>query len=58
VQASLLLRTAVTAGLWAAERSGGLVDPTLVDEIETVGDKSSQDGSTPASLSSAMLCLE
>ncbi len=27
--ASILLRTAVAAGLWAAERSGGLVDPTL-----------------------------
>ena len=24
-----LLRAAVSAGLWAAERSGGLVDPTL-----------------------------
>ena len=29
VPASALLRQAVQAGLWAAERSGGLVDPTL-----------------------------
>ena len=29
--------TAVAAGLWAAERTGGLVDPTLVGEIEAAG---------------------
>jgi thiamine biosynthesis lipoprotein len=34
VPASQLLRTAVAAGIWAAERSGGLVDPTLVGAIE------------------------
>jgi FAD:protein FMN transferase len=34
VPASQLLRTAVAAGVWAAQRSGGLVDPTLVAEIE------------------------
>jgi thiamine biosynthesis lipoprotein len=54
VPASILLRSAVAAGLWAAERSGGLVDPTLVGEIEIVGYASSQDGSTPASLRSAL----
>jgi FAD:protein FMN transferase len=54
VKASLLLRAAVTAGLWAAERSGGLVDPTLVDQIEAVGYESSQDGRTPASLRVAL----
>jgi FAD:protein FMN transferase len=54
VKASLLLRTAITAGLWAAQRSGGLVDPTLVDEIEAVGYESSQDGRTPASLRVAL----
>src|SRR5690349_3271367 len=32
-----LLRTAVRAGLWAAERTGGLVDPTLVGSLEAVG---------------------
>jgi len=50
VPASILLRAAVAAGLWAAQRSGGLVDPTLVDEIEAVGYENSQEGSTPASL--------
>ncbi len=34
VPASPLLREAVKAGLAAAERTGGLVDPTLADEIE------------------------
>ncbi len=32
-----LLRTAVHAGLWAAERTGGLVDPTLVGALEAAG---------------------
>jgi thiamine biosynthesis lipoprotein len=50
VPASILLRTAVAAGLWAAELSGGLVDPTLLGEIEAVGYETSQEGSTPASL--------
>lgn len=54
VPASLLLRTAVASGLWAAERSCGLVDPTLVGEIEAVGYESSQDGGTPASLREAL----
>ncbi len=35
--ASPLLRTAVGAGLWAAERTGGLVDPTLVGALEAAG---------------------
>ncbi|HYM55917.1 MAG TPA: FAD:protein FMN transferase, partial [Solirubrobacteraceae bacterium] len=54
VPASILLRTAVAAGLWAAQRSGGLVDPTLLGEIEAVGYETSQDGSTPASLQEAL----
>jgi thiamine biosynthesis lipoprotein len=54
VPASLLLRTAVAAGIWAAERSGGLVDPTLVGEIEAIGYETSQEGSVPASLRSAL----
>jgi thiamine biosynthesis lipoprotein len=37
VEASMLLRAAVRAGLWAAERTNGLVDPTLVTEIEAAG---------------------
>jgi thiamine biosynthesis lipoprotein len=37
VPASSLLRGAVRAALWAAERSGGLVDPTLLDALEAAG---------------------
>ena len=37
VPASPLLRRAVAAGIAAAERSDGLVDPTLVGEIEAAG---------------------
>ena len=37
VAASPLLRTAVAAGLWAAKRTGGLVDPTLVGPLEAAG---------------------
>lgn len=54
VPASPLLRAAVRAGLWAAERSGGLVDPTLVGEIEAVGYEASQEGTRPASLIEAL----
>ena len=44
VPASALMRRAVAAGLFAAERSGGLVDPTLLAEIETAGYVSSRAG--------------
>ena len=44
VPASALLRRAVEAGLEAARRSGGLVDPTLVREIEDAGYVSSRAG--------------
>ena len=54
VPASMLMRTAVAAGLWAAERSEGLVDPTLAGEIEAVGYETSQEGSTPAPLQVAL----
>jgi thiamine biosynthesis lipoprotein len=37
VPASALLRTAIRAALWAARRSGGLVDPTLGDAIVRAG---------------------
>jgi thiamine biosynthesis lipoprotein len=52
--ASSLLCTAVAAGLWAAERSGGLVDPTLVAEIEAAGYDSSKAGETPVPLHLAL----
>ncbi len=54
VPASPLLRQAVRAGLWAAEASGGLVDPTLVDQIEQAGYASSRVGAVPAPLRSAL----
>ncbi len=54
VPASKLLRAAVAAGLWAAERTGGLVDPTLVAEIEAVGYERSLERAAPASLAEAL----
>ncbi len=54
VPASPLLRAAVAAGLWAAERSGGLVDPTLVGALERSGYDHSLDGVQPASLVDAL----
>lgn len=37
VEAGPLLRDHVRAALWAAQRSGGMVDPTLLDAIEAAG---------------------
>ena len=54
VPASELLRTAVKAGLEAAQRSGGLVDPTLVGEIETAGYVASRAGVPGAPLGAAL----
>ena len=54
VAAPRLLRAAVAAGLWAAERSGGLVDPTLVGALERSGYDHSLDGVRPVSLSEAL----
>lgn len=54
VPASELLRTAVKAGLSAAERSGGLVDPTLADEIESAGYVASRAGVPGAPLGAAL----
>ena len=54
VPASPLLRTAVRAGLWAAERSDGLVDPTLLNALRRAGYESSHDGSVPAPLEEAL----
>ncbi len=44
VPTSDLMRTAVKAGIWAARRTGGLVDPTLIGEIETAGYRESRAG--------------
>jgi thiamine biosynthesis lipoprotein len=54
VPASRLLRAAVGAGLWAAECTDGLVDPTLVNEIEAAGYRASRDGAVPAPLAEAL----
>lgn len=54
VPASGLLRDAVRAGLWAAERSGGLVDSTLVGEIEAAGYRDSRAGISAAPLGAAL----
>lgn len=54
VPASDLLRRAVHAGLWSAEQTDGLVDPTLVRELETAGYARSRAGVAPASLVDAL----
>lgn len=54
VPASQLLRSAVAAGLWAAERSGGLVDPTLVGPLEAAGYRESRKGVAAAPLAEAI----
>ena len=54
VPASPLMRRAVHAGLWAAEQTGGLVDPTLAKAIAAVGYASSRAGVRPASLGEAL----
>ncbi len=54
VPTSELLRDAVKAGLEAAERSGGLVDPTLVEEIESAGYVASRARASGAPLGAAL----
>jgi len=55
VPASALLRRAVRAGIEAAERSDGLVDPTLVGEIEAAGYVGSRAGVGGEPLEQALL---
>ena len=54
VPASPLLRAAVRAALWAAERSGGLVDPTLLPDLERAGYRRSLTGIARAGLGQAL----
>jgi FAD:protein FMN transferase len=54
VPASALLRATVRAGLWAAERTDGLVDPTLVRELELAGYTRSMAEAVPAPLADAL----
>jgi thiamine biosynthesis lipoprotein len=48
------LAVAVDAALWAARRSDGLVDPTLVGELEAAGYASSRADETPAAIADAL----
>lgn len=54
VPASAMLRVAVRAGLWAAERTGGLVDPTLLGQVEAAGYVTSREGVRSAPLAEAL----
>ena len=54
VPASPLLRTALAAGLWAAERTGGLVDPTLLPQLEAAGYADSRGGVVSEPLDAAL----
>jgi thiamine biosynthesis lipoprotein len=54
VPAPPLLRAAVSAGLWAAHHSDGLIDPSLVGALESIGYDHSFDGAMPASLEQAL----
>jgi thiamine biosynthesis lipoprotein len=54
VPASELLRAAIGAGLWAAQRTGGLVDPTLLGALEAAGYRDSRTRAAPCSLHEAL----
>lgn len=54
VPASPLLRAAVRAAIWAAERTDGLVDPTLLDDLEHAGYRHSLSGIARAGLAGAL----
>ncbi|MSW88759.1 MAG: hypothetical protein F2799_08080, partial [Actinobacteria bacterium] len=55
VPASPLLCSLVSAAVWAAEQSEGLLDPTLVGELEEVGYLETFRNATPAPLPEALL---
>ncbi len=50
VPSSALLCDAVAAALWGAERTGGLVDPTLIGALEGLGYARSRAGTGPVAL--------
>lgn len=54
VPASALLRATVGAALWAAQQTQGLVDPTLIDDLERAGYETSRAGVEPAPLGEAL----
>jgi thiamine biosynthesis lipoprotein len=51
---SSMLVTAVEAALWAANRSDGLIDPVIVDELEQAGYDRSLVGEPPAPIGLAL----
>ncbi|MCW3014466.1 MAG: FAD:protein transferase, partial [Solirubrobacterales bacterium] len=55
VPASPLLRAWARAATWAAHRTKGLVDPTLVSELERAGYRTSQAGHAPIDLTAALV---
>jgi thiamine biosynthesis lipoprotein len=54
VPATPLLRAWLRAALWAADRSRGLVDPTMVAAMEAAGYRDSLAGATPIDLGDAL----
>jgi thiamine biosynthesis lipoprotein len=54
VAISTVLARAIEGALWAAERSGGLVDPTLLGELERSGYATSRAGVAPVPLARAL----
>ena len=54
VPASALVRRLAVAARWAGRRSGGLVDATLLHELERQGYTGSRDGAARASLEGAL----
>jgi FAD:protein FMN transferase len=54
VPVSSTVAVAVEAALWAARRSGGLVDPTLLGKLEDAGYRTSRVGVAPADLAAAL----
>lgn len=54
VPVSPVLATAVRAALWAAERTAGLVDPTLLGGLERAGYAESRRGRRPGPLAEAL----
>jgi thiamine biosynthesis lipoprotein len=54
LRVSSTLAAAVDAAVWAAERSGGLIDPTLLGELERAGYATSRAKATSAPVAEAL----
>lgn len=54
VELSWLMSEFVSAALWSAETSAGLVDPTVIGALERVGYRQSRNGAKPAPLALAL----